>query len=70
LWFEETGTKFDVKKNIYITDSNDPMVLFITARGLDLSATFLCFKPKYFVGVETAIQRRMGRGPYAMIILH
>ena len=73
LWFEETGTKFDVKKiyiYIYITDSNDPMVLFSTARGLDLSATFLCFKPKYFVGVETAIQRRMGRGPYAMIILH
>ena len=52
LWFEEPGTTFDVKN---ITDSNDPMVWFSTARGLDLSATFLCFSPKYFVGVETAI---------------
>ena len=67
LWFEETGTTFNVKN---ITDSNDPMVLFSTARGLDLSATFLCFNPKCFVGVETAVQQRMGRSPYAMIIRH
>jgi len=52
LWFEETGTTFDARN---VIDSNDPMVLFSTARGLGLSATFLCFIPKCVVGVETEI---------------
>jgi hypothetical protein len=41
--------------NPRVIDSNDPTALFGTARGLGLSATFLCFNPKFVIGVETAI---------------